>query len=480
MLNDETISEEIVIVGERYGDLADVIMPLFNQVEPHKTNDIIKALGSDVVYLIPASGLVDKKAVAVYTENRKRLGYVWMCQSHAVRDWMEEKNQQLLAVRIKEINSVACVLIAETVKPVCLPKKERYSQTIDLDWACNLPMELPYLKKDSVRMSIFLMNEALEEEKQWSDLLRLRIDNLLEDMPLELSAYSNNACMELYYKMKDSPIEEVRQHAPFVLASLVERGSANHMKWWLQEWLPDQFELASETDLLAMFEAANYTLAKVEELLHTAPEHLFHLYKVNKTDFANTLYYASLPECVYNRLMTLLAVRELMLEKRNRGGRMEYAETEEGEYLDLCFLTAPCFASMEGQNQLRALLTGLLSRMDVDSGRDWVAVYIAYHFFIGQRMLMKRYADFFCDIECLLPGVLTKLDNRHSGYNRYKSYIASMALECNKWFVDKGCLPPMNLWRSNSYTYQVDDNRQDRIQALVAEVYQGLRRIKNL
>jgi hypothetical protein len=65
-----------------------------------------------------------------------------------------------------------------------------------------------------------------------------------------------------------------------------------------------------------MYESAHYTLEKVEELLDAAPEHLFNIYKTNKVRFVNRLYYYALPQEIYNRLLTLLAVREAMLEKR--------------------------------------------------------------------------------------------------------------------------------------------------------------------
>lgn len=306
---------EIVIVGSRYGKLADVITPLYSQEGPIEQKDIRKALGNDVVYLSPVSGLIDKLAVGVHTEDNRRLGYVWMCQSHNIHFWMKENNQEYLGVRIKEVNRVANVMIAETLNPIQLPKMQRCSLEIDMNWAKNLPMKLPCYKIDSLHLAIFLLNQALDDAKEWSGMLQRKIENVLVALPLELSAYSNESCMELYYRMKASEIKEVRQQADYMLRTLVHRGSKEHIKWWLDSWLPDLFRDAEESDLLRMFEAANYTLSDVEEMLHDAPGHLFHLYQVNRLDFAFSLYYASLPEEQYIRLMTLLAVRELMLKK---------------------------------------------------------------------------------------------------------------------------------------------------------------------
>ena len=100
-----------------------------------------------------------------------------------------------------------------------------------------------------------------------------------------------------------------------LLATLVHRGSRDQMTWWVEHWLPDFFRDAAEGDLLGLFKAANFTLERVEELLNHAPENLFYLYKVNKFRFANHLYYSALPQPIYNRLLTLLAVREAMMKE---------------------------------------------------------------------------------------------------------------------------------------------------------------------
>ena len=88
------------------------------------------------------------------------------------------------------------------------------------------------------------------------------------------------------------------------------------MRWWMNCWLPDFFRETAESDLLGLFEAANYTLDDVESLLRRAPENLFYLYKANRFRFVNHLYYSALPQNIYNRLLTLLAVREAMLGKK--------------------------------------------------------------------------------------------------------------------------------------------------------------------
>lgn len=157
----------------------------------------------------------------------------------------------------------------------------------------------------------------------------------------------------------------------------------------------------------------------------------------------------------------------------------EHSEAEEEvELVDFKFFDAQTFGTIERQQKLRQLLFGILSKMDVDSGRDWVAVYIAYHYYIKRLFIMKGYADFFTDIERLLPGRLAKVKPEEAkGDKRYKSYTEALASECGNWFIVDECLPEMAEWRSAKYSYRVDDNRRSRIQTLVKEVFQGLKDI---
>lgn len=153
------------------------------------------------------------------------------------------------------------------------------------------------------------------------------------------------------------------------------------------------------------------------------------------------------------------------------------ADDEDYEYVDFVFFDDRRLSSMESQNSFRRVLKRVLPRMDVDSGRDWVAVYIAYHYYIGREYIMKGQSDFFKDIDALLPGVLTKVnDQETSGDKRYKAYSDLLRLECPKWFILDECLPPMQEWTSKRFEYQVDDTRRRRIQQLVKDIYQGLKK----
>lgn len=161
------------------------------------------------------------------------------------------------------------------------------------------------------------------------------------------------------------------------------------------------------------------------------------------------------------------------------GGNTKQTEAvmdEEVELVDLKFFDSRKYGTMERQRKLRQLLLNVLPKMDVDSGRDWVAPYIAYHYYIGRQFIMKGYSDFFTDIERLLPGRLTKVKQEEAkGDKRYKSYTEALASECGNWFILDECLPEMAEWRSSKHAYRVDDTRRNRIQNLVKEIYQGLK-----
>lgn len=166
----------------------------------------------------------------------------------------------------------------------------------------------------------------------------------------------------------------------------------------------------------------------------------------------------------------------------NDGSQEAVAEEmteDEYEVVDLKFFDIKRFGTKERQKAFLHILEQVLPKMDVDSGRDWVALYIAYHYYINKLVLTKGYADFFTDIERLLPGILTKVKQQEAkGDKRYKQYTEALASECGCWFIVNNCLPVMDEWRLQKYNYRVDDDRRGRIQDLVKEIYQGLKEMK--
>lgn len=322
------ISEEVVIVGSRYGELSDAISTLFDQKSPIEQKDITKALGNDTVYLQPVDdNRHDGYAVAVFSDRYQRIGYVWMYQAPAMRRWLETNNRDYAKAHITYVNPVAKVLMAETDKPFDVPMVSRSCKNLDLCWAEDVPEVIRGIGDQNLSLSLSLMRDELEAATAWNDRLGLCVDNLLRNITIDLSGYHYNDYLNVYRKMRDSRIAEVRRQSDYLLYTLVYRGSKENMNWWAKEWLPTFFGMAAKGDLLQIYEADHYDLERLESLLDKAPEHLFQLFKANTNRFVNRLYYSALPQEIYNRLLTLLAVREAMLKKAQ--GQSRQAEGQQ-------------------------------------------------------------------------------------------------------------------------------------------------------
>ena len=133
----DTISEEIIIVGSRYGKLADVLNPLYKEGETIEEKEIIKMLGGDMVLLHPTQNRYDQYAVGVYTLSQQLLGFVWMCQSPSICDWLDDNHKEYIKAHIRQVNTKFGIMMAMPDKPVKLKYRERTSFSIDLDWASN-------------------------------------------------------------------------------------------------------------------------------------------------------------------------------------------------------------------------------------------------------------------------------------------------------------------------------------------------------
>lgn len=310
--------DELVIVGSRYSkDLKDRLLPIYEKGEPMSAEELGRLLKGDMVVISPDMvNQFDPYALDVRTQENKLLGRVWWYQSFAVSEWMENQNVNCIKARIKRVNTRYGLIFAE-VRGMKLTCRVRDNFSIDTDWANFIPDRLPCCGGSSLEVSMFLLRECLLEKDVDMKQLRLCFDNLLQDLPADLSAQNYEKCMELNQLMKNSPNAEVREMRDLLLHTFVERGSEQKMELWVNRWLSELFLDAAESELLAIFKAANYTLERVEELLNRAPGNLFYLYQVNRVRFAFQLYYLALPKEVYNRLLTLLAVRELMLGKEN-------------------------------------------------------------------------------------------------------------------------------------------------------------------
>lgn len=308
-------TDELIIVGSRYGDFNDVLRPYYEKAQPIAPEEIKTLLGSDVVYLQPVSNSEDPYAVGVFINTKKRLGFVWKDQSPSLCEQLSANNKKFFKARINRINTRYGLMMADAKLPDRLSDKVCRVIDIDEDWAKNIPETVTSITEQSLSLGFAMLCDELPEMKQWNDTLANRLKNLKQDLLADLSGHHIRDSRELYDIMKQSVIKEVRESCDDMLDAYVSRGSKKKMAQWANKWLPEFFREFEESGLLGLFEAANYTLERVEALLDQAPAQLFYLYKFNRERFAFHLYYAALPKKVYDRLLTLLAVYEAMLRK---------------------------------------------------------------------------------------------------------------------------------------------------------------------
>ena len=308
-IEQENFSDEIVIVGTRYEQLADVVSPLYDMKVPINKTDIARVFGSETVYLKPKSNKYDMYAVGVYNADKTLIGYVWAWQSLSIRKWLEDNNKPFVEVKINRVNTQTELVLSTPTFPIVLGKTNR-SEGIDMTWAADVPDEMTNLKEESQELGLDLLKDVLAKSNDWSDTLKLRIDNMLYYLRTNLSRQCYDNCMDIYHQLMSSSDERVREQGEWFLKTLVSKGSKRQMEWWVNEWLPEFMKNSCDDETLEFYKESGYTLEKVENLLKEAPYSLFQRYKVNKYRFAKQLYYAGLPQKIYYRFLTLLALRE--------------------------------------------------------------------------------------------------------------------------------------------------------------------------
>ena len=313
-IEQENFSEEIVIVGTRYEQLADVVSPLYDKRVPINKKDIARVFGSETLYLKPKQNEYDNYAVGVYNDNMTLIGYVWAWQSLSIRNWLKENDKTYVPVNINRVNTQTELVLSTPTIPIFLGKTNR-SEGIDMTWAADVPDEMTNLEEESQELGLDLLKDELTNSNGWSDTLKLRIDNMLYYLRTNLSRQCYDTCMDIYQQLMSSSDERVREQGEWFLKTLVSKGSKRQIEWWVNEWLPEFLKKASDGDTLELYKASGYTLEKVESLLNDAPYRLYQMYKVNKYRFAKQLYYSALPQEIYYRLLTLLALRESLMNE---------------------------------------------------------------------------------------------------------------------------------------------------------------------
>ena len=143
----------------------------------------------------------------------------------------------------------------------------------------------------------------------------------------------------------------------------------------------------------------------------------------------------------------------------------------------LQFFDMVTLGSEEKQPKLIAMLREVAQQIDTTSGRGWFCIYAGYRYYKQQLAVMGGYADFFADMEALVPDLLTTIDKEKEGEARYHSYTVLMGREARLWYMDKDKLPPLNeitVWKER---FQGDKNRYATNAHVIIDVYKRLKMI---
>ena len=161
-----------------------------------------------------------------------------------------------------------------------------------------------------------------------------------------------------------------------------------------------------------------------------------------------------------------------------KGTKTEEAEVEEVFVpRQLHFFDMVVFGSEEKQPKLIAMLKEVAQQIDTTSGRGWFCIYAGYRYYKQQLAVMGGYADFFADMEALVPDLLTKIDVTKEGEARYHNYTQLLGREASAWYMDSKRLPPLNeitVWKNS---FNGDKNRYAANVQVIIDVYKRLKTI---
>ena len=171
------------------------------------------------------------------------------------------------------------------------------------------------------------------------------------------------------------------------------------------------------------------------------------------------------------------ATFQTLVEAPNEA-KMEEADAEEVFVpLQLQFFDMVAFGSEEKQPRLIAMLREVTQQIDTTNGRGWFCIYAGYRYFKQQLAVMGGYADFFADMEALVPDMLTKIDTMKEGEARYHNYTQLLGREASAWYMDGKKLPPLNeitVWKNR---FSGDKNRYAANAKIIIDVYKRLKTI---
>lgn len=173
---------------------------------------------------------------------------------------------------------------------------------------------------------------------------------------------------------------------------------------------------------------------------------------------------------------------------QGKDGLWHSAEVEEAEIMEevvdevfvpkqLQFFDMVQFGSEEKQPKLIAMLKEVAQQIDINSGRGWFCIYAGYRYYKQQLAVMGGYADFFADMEALVPDLLTKIDAAKVGEPRYHNYTQLLGREASAWYMDGKKLPPLNEITSWKERFDGDKNRYATSAKIIIDVYKRLKTI---
>ena len=143
----------------------------------------------------------------------------------------------------------------------------------------------------------------------------------------------------------------------------------------------------------------------------------------------------------------------------------------------LQFFDMVAFGSEEKQPRLIAMLREVTQQIDTTNGRGWFCIYAGYRYYKQQLAVMGGYADFFADMEALVPDMLTKIDTTKEGEARFHNYTQLLGREASAWYMDGKKLPPLNeitVWKNR---FSGDKNRYAVNAKIIIDVYKRLKTI---
>ena len=163
----------------------------------------------------------------------------------------------------------------------------------------------------------------------------------------------------------------------------------------------------------------------------------------------------------------------------SQGEKAQEADDAEETFVprQLQFFDMAKFGSEENQPKLIALLSEVAQQIDTTSGRGWFCIYAGYRYYKQQLAVMGGYADFFADMEALVPDPLTKIDATKEGEARYHNYTQLLGREASLWYMDSKKLPPLNeitVWKNR---FSGDKNRYAANAQIIIDVYKRLKTI---